>query len=443
MAARATITDLIENLQKLNMRLLINFNTKPSADTYFFTMGADPTAVDSSECGFITLGLNSRDQLRVIAKTKDRFFNNVVDSLREVIKKHWHRGLQDEWAGSRGHIFKFKGSPWWTDGAETVETRIVVCKILEAMLTLGWRITCATDISRKIQDKSTFIFKNVRYSTTVGVPCVSFNESDKIRAINMPGECIGAIQEVLNRLWTVTRTQTYGRSTEWKLAGSIWDFSNYYGKALALHILSTMNRFHYALYTSADVSAKFVHRKNAPDYPLDVHSWFFVPVSALAIPAPPPAPVQVPTADFLSMPSIAGNPSMGHLWDPTTTYSPQSRNPSPYQSLAGSPYASPCPSPGSTPTHGSPIPPSAPPHPSAAFRGASAPYYQPGHSDFEPLPGGPVPEINLEMADAPGADSPPSYGAASGEAPPPSYDDVVQNHSPELQPRITVQNYRL
>ena len=66
-----------------------------------------------------------------------------------------------------------------------------------------------------------------------------------------------------------------------------------------------------------------------------------------------------------------------------------------------------------------------------------------GHSDFEPLPGGPVPEINLEMADAPGADSPPSYGAASGEAPPPSYDDVVQNHSPELQPRITVQNYRL
>ena len=52
-------------------------------------------------------------------------------------------------------------------------------------------------ILRTAQDKSTFIFKNVRYSTTVGVPCVSFNESDKIRAINMPGECIGAIQEVL------------------------------------------------------------------------------------------------------------------------------------------------------------------------------------------------------------------------------------------------------
>ena len=48
----------------------------------------------------------------------------------------------------------------------------------------------------------------------------------------------------------------------------------------------------------------------------------------------------------------------------------------------------------------------------------------PGHSDFEPLPGGPVPEINLEMADQP----PPSDGATSGEAPPPSYDDVVQNN---------------
>ena len=78
----------------------------------------------------------------------------------------------------------------------------------------------------------------------------------------------------------VQRTRYYGRSTEWKLAGQIWDFTNYYGKALAMHLLSTMNRFHYALYTSADVSSKYVHQKNAPDYPIDVHSWFFIPVSA-------------------------------------------------------------------------------------------------------------------------------------------------------------------
>ena len=29
------------------------------------------------------------------------------------------------------------------------------------------------------------------------------------------------------------------------------------------------------LSTSLDVSAKFIHQENGPDYPIDVHSWFF------------------------------------------------------------------------------------------------------------------------------------------------------------------------
>jgi len=415
-AARATIARIIENMQNINLRLLINFNTKPSADTYFFIAGAQN--VDPSHHGHITLGLNSNDQLRVIANRKDAAFDNVVNSLRIVIQKHWHRGLQNEWSAHRSHTFKFKGNPWWTDGSETVESRIIVAKIFEVMLALGWRVNCATDISRKPQDKTTFIFENVGHSVNVVVPCLSFNERDKIRAINMPGDVLGALGQTIDRLWNVTRTQQYGRSTEWKLGGGIWDFSNYYGKALAMHMLSTMNRFHYALYVSADVSSKFVHRKNAPDYPIDVHSWFFIPVSALRQPAPPPAPVAPVAPPDEPMSFLAA--ASPRPFDPTAPYLPSSRNPSPFQSAAASPERSPCPSPASTASgRGTPAP-----------RGASAPYYHPGHSDFEPLPGGPVPEINLEMSDGPSA--PPAFD----EAPPPSYDDVVQNWpSPPAYPQ--------
>ena len=121
---------------------------QPSADTYFFIAGAQN--VDPSHHGHITLGLNSNDQLRVIANRKDAAFDNVVNSLRivsgqmilhllhaarallyssisilasnlnKVIQKHWHRGLQNEWSAHRSHTFKFKGNPWWTDGSETV-----------------------------------------------------------------------------------------------------------------------------------------------------------------------------------------------------------------------------------------------------------------------------------------------------------------------------------
>ena len=44
---------------------------------------------------------------------------------------------------------------------------------------------------------------------------------------------------------------------------------------MLLHLLKKANALKWKLAVSLDVSAKFVHRDNAPDYPLDVHSWFF------------------------------------------------------------------------------------------------------------------------------------------------------------------------
>ena len=46
------------------------------------------------------------------------------------------------------------------------------------------------------------------------------------------------------------------------------------------------------------MSAKFIHRDNGPDFPLDVHSWFFVKTipdasedfSNLQVPSAPPMP---------------------------------------------------------------------------------------------------------------------------------------------------------
>ena len=51
--------------------------------------------------------------------------------------------------------------------------------------------------SSYLQDKTTFIFVNVGYVISVGIPCISFNESDKIRAINMPADCLGALGKTI------------------------------------------------------------------------------------------------------------------------------------------------------------------------------------------------------------------------------------------------------
>ena len=170
------------------------------------------------------------------------------------------------------------------------------------------------------------------------------------------------------------------------MEGMPWDFSNYCGKALALHMLSIMNCYHYALYTSADVSSKYVHRKNAPDYPLDVHSWFFIPVSALMPPtAQAPAPAAAAAAPEAAAAAAAHGGdtlSLANYRNPETPYSSNSRAPSPYQFYAASPAASPCNSSPSTPARGTPLPPSAPsalPQP-PTYGFPSAPYYYPGES---------------------------------------------------------------
>lgn len=65
------------------------------------------------------------------------------------------------------------------------------------------------------------------------------------------------------------------------------------GKALLMHLLKKAHELNWQLVASLDVSAKFCHRKNAPDFPLDVHSWFFTKIdtefdgAAVAASAPP------------------------------------------------------------------------------------------------------------------------------------------------------------
>ena len=50
----------------------------------------------------------------------------------------------------------------------------------------------------------------------------------------------------------------------------------YHGKALLLGLLGAFTDLGWRLVASADVSAKYIHQDKGPDYPLDVHSWYFM-----------------------------------------------------------------------------------------------------------------------------------------------------------------------
>ena len=48
-----------------------------------------------------------------------------------------------------------------------------------------------------------------------------------------------------------------------------------HARSMLLLALKEAARYGWQLAASADVSAKYVHQENGPDYPADVHSWFF------------------------------------------------------------------------------------------------------------------------------------------------------------------------
>ncbi len=52
-----------------------------------------------------------------------------------------------------------------------------------------------------------------------------------------------------------------------------------HGRSMLLHILKKANEQGWHLKASLDVSAKYVHQENGPNYPIDVHSWYFTNAS--------------------------------------------------------------------------------------------------------------------------------------------------------------------
>ena len=78
----------------------------------------------------------------------------------------------------------------------------------------------------------------------------------------------------------IQRTQTYGRSYEWKVSGNPFSGDVFSDQRVMIHLLTKimrkMNRSGWKLVASADVSSKYVNRKNQSPRPLDTHSWFFL-----------------------------------------------------------------------------------------------------------------------------------------------------------------------
>jgi len=93
-------------------------------------------------------------------------------------------------------------------------------------------------------------------------------------------DIVDAVRRCIAHNWPkgVDRECDYYGSVEFKLCGNPWSpFSSNescLARVMMCRLLATFSQYGWRVISSADVSAKYHHQDNGPDYPVDVHSWF-------------------------------------------------------------------------------------------------------------------------------------------------------------------------
>ena len=132
--------------------------------------------------------------------------------------------------------------------------------------------------------------------------CIALSDVDTIRLIDFPAYERERLAEIIRC------TYGYGISREsprddcclqFDLSGCPWENGTtwgIHGRAVLLHLLKKANELGWQLSCSVDVSAKYVHQENGPDYPIDVHSWFMCkpPETDPNLPTAPPMNSDLP-----------------------------------------------------------------------------------------------------------------------------------------------------
>uniref|UniRef100_A0A1I8FK64 Calpain catalytic domain-containing protein n=1 Tax=Macrostomum lignano TaxID=282301 RepID=A0A1I8FK64_9PLAT len=193
---------------------------------------------------------------------------------------HWTSGLTGDrdYHGSRE--FKLGGSPWWTEGAESVRTRLLITLLLQELRDKGWRLVQTIELCRRLNDKSVFVFARAQPESSLHW-CLSLHSKSVLRFVNAQWKWwTPSVWSSLATTFTASRLREYSPAII-KFdceadPGLVTNGNDHvHGRHMMLGILEAMQQRGWSLVCSADVSAIYHHADSGQDYPVDVHSLWF------------------------------------------------------------------------------------------------------------------------------------------------------------------------
>ncbi|KAJ7635048.1 hypothetical protein FB45DRAFT_1142854 [Roridomyces roridus] len=214
---------------------------------------------------FASLSMHMGDRLRLL-----NFPPEIIAIIRQTISTSWPRGLQSEMLYHGSHEFKLRGYPWRGHGEEGILSRRLMSRILSSLQTAGWLLTVVTDVSKKLTDLDTLVFRHApsdRPDTSAGLEwlCVHFSMGDKLKLIDAPEDIKQAIVGLSRRMQMLQLHKPYqgkgnaGNAYEIKMVGYPWlatGGETMLARQFVLALLGILEEHGWSIYASIDQKAQ-------------------------------------------------------------------------------------------------------------------------------------------------------------------------------------------
>lgn len=125
----------------------------------------------------------------------------VRESIAQVSSKPKITSEQNAMQRYMCFEFHLDGTPWNTESVtEGIFSRHLITTILQRFQAAGWGVVAALDLSRRLDDKVSFIFRSC---APLNVPyfCLAPGGSDTIRVINGDENVVQMVQNLINDYW--------------------------------------------------------------------------------------------------------------------------------------------------------------------------------------------------------------------------------------------------
>jgi len=235
--------------------------------SYQDVKGTPPTVV------FASMSMHEGDRLRLMG-----FGLDEQAVVRDAISRHWTHGLQSEREYHGSHEFKLHKYPWYPTvikGDDSMVSRRLMSKLLEALFNMGWVLNISTAVSKTTTALDTLIFS--RQTPTSALQhrdwmCIAFSNGDRLRFIDAPPDLLESAKQMLTRIEYLQSHQEHGSDGcyEFKLHGYPWNAmggETMRVRQMLLELMGILNQHGWTVYGSIDQKAQVASDSAATKVP--------------------------------------------------------------------------------------------------------------------------------------------------------------------------------